>query len=139
MGMVAIMTSILGFTAPISFLTSAGTGSGFRATATEVLGALFLTTGLLLSNARGGLEALLGFRSPFVRTPKGAVTAGPRTALWPNGLLELSAGLGLLGFVLFEEPAAVFYLVMVIGGLLGVGTLQFLDGRVLSKQTGVGR
>jgi cellulose synthase/poly-beta-1,6-N-acetylglucosamine synthase-like glycosyltransferase len=139
MGMVAIMTSILGFTAPISFLTSAGTGSGFRATATEVLGALFLTTGLLLSNARGGLEALLGFRSPFVRTPKGAVTAGPRTALWPNGLLELSAGLGLLGFVLFEEPAAVFYLVMVIGGLLGVGTLQFLDGRVLSKQTEVGR
>jgi hypothetical protein len=37
-----------------------------------------------------------------------------------------------------EEPVAVVYLVMVIGGLLGVGTLQFLDGRELTKQTGIG-
>jgi hypothetical protein len=57
---------------------------------------------------------------------------------WPNGLLELSAGLGLLGFALMEQPVTVIYLVMVIGGLLGVGTLQFLDGRELSKQTGAG-
>ncbi|EGV18109.1 glycosyltransferase family 2 protein [Thiocapsa marina] len=136
---VAIVTSMLGFAAPIGFLTLAGIRSGPRATATEVAGALFLTTGLLLSNARAGLEALLGYRSPFVRTPKGAVTAGPsRMVRWPNGLLELSAGLGLLGFALLEEPVSVIYLVMVIGGLLGVGTLQFLDGRALSKQTNAG-
>ncbi len=136
---VAIVASILGFAAPIGFMTLAGIRSGAKATATEVFGALFLTTGLLLSNARAGLEALLGYRSPFVRTPKGAVTAGPRRMVrWPNGLLELSAGLGLLGFALLEEPVSVIYLVMVIGGLLGVGTLQFLDGRTLSKQTGAG-
>ncbi|MBK1643531.1 glycosyl transferase family 2 [Thiocapsa imhoffii] len=136
---VAIVTSILGFAAPIGFLTLAGLRSGVRVTATEVLGALFLTTGLLLSNARAGLEALVGYRSPFVRTPKGAVTAGPRRVMhWPHGLPELGAGLGLLGFTLLEEPVAVLYLIMVIGGLLGVGTLQFLDGRALSKQPGAG-
>ncbi|MCG6897315.1 MAG: glycosyltransferase [Thiocapsa sp.] len=138
MGRAAMMTSMLGFAAPISFLTLAGAGSGFRVTAKEVLGALFLTTGLLLSNARAGLEALVGHRSEFVRTPKASVAVTPRAFRWPNGLLELSAGSGLLGFALLEQPFSVFYLVMVIGGLLGVGTLQFLDGRVLSKQTGAG-
>jgi cellulose synthase/poly-beta-1,6-N-acetylglucosamine synthase-like glycosyltransferase len=138
MGKVALLTSTLGFAGPISFLTLAGTRSGFRATATEVLSGLFLTTGLLLSNARAGLEALVGYRSPFVRTPKGAVAVSRKTIRWPNGLLELSAGLGLLSFALMEEPVAVVYLVMVIGGLLGVGTLQFLDGRELTKQTGIG-
>lgn len=134
----ALVTSSLGFAGPIGFMALAGTRSGFRATATEVLSALLLTTGLLLSNARAGLEALLGMRSPFVRTPKGAVAPSPKAVRWPNGLLELTAGLGLLGFALLEEPVAVFYLVMVIGGLLGVGTLQFLDGRVLTKQSGIG-
>jgi cellulose synthase/poly-beta-1,6-N-acetylglucosamine synthase-like glycosyltransferase len=136
---VAIVTSMLGFAGSIGFLTLSGIRSGARATATEVFSALFLTTGLLLSNARAGLEALLGYRSPFVRTPKGAVTAGPRRMLrWPNGLLELSAGLGLLGFALMQQPVSVIYLVTVIGGLLGIGTLQFLDGRALSKATGAG-
>jgi cellulose synthase/poly-beta-1,6-N-acetylglucosamine synthase-like glycosyltransferase len=133
----ALVTSTLGFAGPISFLALAGTRSSFRETGTEVLSALFLTTGLLLSNARAGLEALLGYRSPFVRTPKGAVTGSRKAVRWPNGLLELGAGLGLLGFALLEQPVAAIYLVMVIGGLLGVGTLQFLDGRALSKQNGV--
>lgn len=135
---VAVLTSILGFVIPISFLAFAGTPTGIRATAIEVVSALFLTTGLLLSNARAGLEALLGYRSPFVRTPKGAPETGQRTLRWPNGLLELGAGLGLLGFALIEQPVAAVYLLMVIGGLLGVGTLQVLDGRPLSKQLGTG-
>lgn len=134
MVLAAMMTSILGFAAPISFLTLAGSRSGLRATAKEVLTALFLTTGLLLSNARAGLEALVGYRSEFVRTPKAGVDVAPPALRWPNGLLELAAGLGLLGFALLEQPFSVFYLVMVIGGLLGVGTLQFMDGRLLSKQ-----
>jgi cellulose synthase/poly-beta-1,6-N-acetylglucosamine synthase-like glycosyltransferase len=138
MGSVAILTSTLGFAGPIAFLTAAGAASSVRRTLVEVFSALFLTTGLLLSNARAGLEAVLGYRSAFVRTPKGSTTKTSRTPFWPNGLLELTTGLGLLSFVLVEEPIAVFYLSMVIGGLLGVGTLQVLDGRLLAKHRGVG-
>ena len=52
---------------------------------------------------------------------------------WGYGLIELSAGLGLLGFVLLEEPIAVIYLAMVISGLLGVGAMQIMDGLALAK------
>jgi hypothetical protein len=138
LGAVAILTSALGFAGPIAFLAAAGASTSLRRTLIEVFTALFLTTGLLLSNARAGLEALIGYRSAFVRTPKGMVAKPSRTPFWPNGLLELTTGLGLLSFVLVEEPVAVFYLSMVIGGLLGVGTLQFLDGRLLSKERGIG-
>lgn len=129
MASVALLTSALGFGAPISFLTLAGPNPGWRFAAVEVLGALILTTGLLLSNARGGLEALIGRRSAFVRTPKGRSVLGARSLTLRHGLWELAAGLGLLGFALVEEPVAVIYLMTVIGGLLGVGVLQFLDGR----------
>ncbi|WP_041447028.1 glycosyltransferase family 2 protein [Thiocystis violascens] len=134
LGRVAIVTSLLGFAAPIGFLLLAGTRGGARETALEVFGALALTSGLLLSNARGGLEALLGYRTEFVRTPKARVQSGPYAARWSYGLIELSAGLGLLGFVLLEQPIAAIYLAMVISGLLGVGTLQMLDGFALVKQ-----
>jgi cellulose synthase/poly-beta-1,6-N-acetylglucosamine synthase-like glycosyltransferase len=138
LGFVAILTSVLGFAGPITFMAAAGASTSLRRTLVEIFTALFLTTGLLLSNARAGLEALIGYRSAFVRTPKGMVAKPSRTPFWPNGLLELATGLGLLSFVLVEEPVAVLYLSMVIGGLLGVGTLQFLDGRLLSKERGIG-
>lgn len=130
---VAMVTSTLGFAAPIGFLILAGSRSSIRRTALEVLGALALTSGLLLSNARGGLEALLGYRTEFVRTPKARTPIGPRATRWSYGFIELGAGLGLLGFVLLEEPIAVIYLALVIGGLLGVGTMQILDGLALAK------
>lgn len=139
MGLVAIITSALGFSVPISFLALAGGNLALRPAAIEVLGALFLTSGLLLSNARAGLEALVGLRSAFVRTPKGALGTSPRGLHWPHGLLELSAGCGLLAFALLEEPVAVIYLFMVIGGLLGVGVLQFRDGMGLSRQIDIHR
>lgn len=130
---IAIVTSTLGFAAPIGFLIAAGPIFPLRQTLTEVFGALALTSGLLLSNARGGLEALFGHQTEFVRTPK-ARAQGGRTALrWQCGLAELGAGLGLLGFVLLEQPLAVIYLAMVIGGLLGVGAMQILDGVALPK------
>ncbi len=138
LSLAAVLTSTLGFTAPIAFLALAGPCSSWRETAKEVISALALTTGLLLSNARAGFEALIGHRSEFVRTPKAATATAPKRRLRLNGLLELSAGLGLLGFVLVQHPLAVIYLVLVIGGLLGVGTLQFLDGRTWTKQAGAG-
>ncbi|NEX19254.1 glycosyltransferase [Thiorhodococcus mannitoliphagus] len=127
-GAVAVVASILGFAAPIIFLTSAGTGGGPRRTAAEVMGALALTSGLLLSNARGGLEALLGYRTEFVRTPKTRDSGRSARLRWSNGFIELAAGLALLGFVLWEQPFAVIYLAMLIGGLVGVGAMQVLDG-----------
>jgi cellulose synthase/poly-beta-1,6-N-acetylglucosamine synthase-like glycosyltransferase len=134
LGWVAVVTSILGFAAPIGFLILAETRASARETALEVLGALALTSGLLLSNARGGLEALIGYRTEFVRTPKAPVQTGPRAARWSYGLPELGAGLGLLGFVLLKEPIAAIYLAVVISGLLGVGIMQILDGLALARQ-----
>ncbi len=130
---VAIVTSILGFAAPIGFLTMAGVQGGPRSTATEIFGALACTSGLLLSNARGGLEALLGYRTEFVRTPKARDASGPLRLRWRNGFIELATGLGLLGFALLEEPFAVLYLAMVIGGLVSVGAMQILDGVALPR------
>ncbi len=130
---VAVVTSVLGFAAPIGFLTLAGTRDGWRRTATEVLGALALTSGLLISNARGGLEALLGYRTEFVRTPKARDQKPARAPRWRSGATELGAGLGLLGFVLLEQPSAVVYLAMLIGGLVGVGTMQMLDGVTMQR------
>lgn len=127
LGRVAMMTSLLGFAAPIGFLAMAGHDGSARATAIEVLGALALTSGLLLSNARGALEALVGYRTEFVRTPKTPIQTGSQAVGRRDGLIELIAGLGLLGFVLLQQPVAVLYLIMVIGGLLGVGALQILD------------
>lgn len=124
----AVLATLLGFAGPLGFLTLAGTSTGMRATTTEILGALFLTTGLLLSNGRAGLEALLGHRSEFVRTPKAATSPRARGRVPATGLLELSAGVGLLGFTLIEAPVSAVYMLTVIGGLVGVGTLQMLDG-----------
>lgn len=137
LGRVAVVTSVLGFVAPISFLTLAGRRGGPRRTAVEVLGALVFTSGLLLSNARGGLEALLGYRTEFVRTPKQRdASRASRRLRWQSGLIELGAGLGLLGFVLVEQPFAVIYLAMLIGGLVGVGAMQVLDGVALPRLVG---
>ncbi|EXJ15746.1 glycosyltransferase [Imhoffiella purpurea] len=137
LGRVAILTSILGFAAPIAFLILAGPRGPVRSTAAEVLGSLVLTSGLLLSNARAGIEALMGHQTEFVRTPKARTQPGSSPKMrWRNGAIELSAGLGLLGFALLEQPFAVLYLAMVIGGLLGLGAMQMLDGIALSKPPG---
>ncbi|MBK1722609.1 glycosyltransferase [Thiocystis violacea] len=133
---VALVASVLGFAAPIAFLTMAGTREGARRTAAEVFGALACTSGLLLSNTRGGLEALFGYRTEFVRTPKGRDATRSSRLRWRSGLIELVTGLSLLGFVLLEEPLAVLYLAMLIGGLVGVGAMQVLDGVALPRVAG---
>ncbi|NKN34035.1 glycosyltransferase family 2 protein [Marichromatium bheemlicum] len=133
LGTVAILASVLGLLAPVGFLVLAGHGGGVRETTREVAGALVLTSGLLLSNARAGAEALLGHRSEFVRTPKRQGPASARRRQWRGGLPELVAGLALLGFVLQQQPVAVIYLLVVIGGLLGVGVLQVRDALMLGR------
>ncbi|MBK1653747.1 MULTISPECIES: glycosyltransferase family 2 protein [Allochromatium] len=137
LSVVASVTSVLGFAAPIMFLTMAGRDEGVRRTAIEILGALALTSGLLLSNARGGLEALLGHRTEFVRTPKARDRKTARTPLWRSGVLELGAGLALLTFALIEQPVAVLYLAMLIGGLVGIGAMQVIDGLALARPASI--
>ncbi|MEY6430804.1 hypothetical protein ABC977_00095 [Thioalkalicoccus limnaeus] len=95
---------------------------------------MILTSGLLLSNARAAFEALVGRPSEFVRTPKTNESARPigrDQAVY--GLPELAVGVGLLGFGLAEEPATVPFLALVIGGLVGFGVLQILDGRRMER------
>jgi cellulose synthase/poly-beta-1,6-N-acetylglucosamine synthase-like glycosyltransferase len=130
---VAVAASLLGLAAPVSFLALAGPVAKVRQTALEIFAALALTSGLLVSNARAGLEALFGHRSDFVRTPKARSASGGSSLHWRCGLVELSAGLGLLGFVLLHAPIALVYLATLIGGLLGLGAMQLLDDRLTSQ------
>lgn len=134
---VAVWASLIGTLGTLGFLALAVTRESAGGAVREIVGALFLSTGLLISNARAGLEALLGHRSEFVRTPKSA--AGARGKRRVYGLIEMTAGLALLGFVLSAQPLSVFYLTLVIGGLLTLGLMQLLDGRALPKLARAGR
>ena len=126
--LLAVAASLLGILGTLAFLALGVSARTAPGAARELVGSLFLTTGLLLSNARAGLEALLGRRSDFVRTPKTLSQARPTLARMRCGLVEVAAGLGLLGFALSEQPLAVFYLTLVIGGLLVLGLMQIFDG-----------
>jgi cellulose synthase/poly-beta-1,6-N-acetylglucosamine synthase-like glycosyltransferase len=123
----AVWASLAGILGSLSFLAAGVTRETAPGAPREIVSALFLSTGLLISNARAGLEALLGHRSEFVRTPKGQASTRAWRRLY--GLIEVGAGLGLLAFALSNQPLAVFYLTLVIGGLLGLGLMQLFDGR----------
>jgi glycosyltransferase involved in cell wall biosynthesis len=129
----AVSTSLLGVLGPLGFLAAGVSRETSPRALRELVGTLFLTTGLLLSNAQAGVEALFGHRSEFVRTPKPSAGAGDplrsHTALGYYGVMEVGAALGLLGFALLERPLSAFYLTLVIGGLLVLGLRQLFDGR----------
>jgi hypothetical protein len=55
------------------------------------------------------------------------------------GVIEVGAALGLLGFALLERPLSVFYLTLVIGGLLVLGLMQIFDGHGPLRPVRVGR
>jgi cellulose synthase/poly-beta-1,6-N-acetylglucosamine synthase-like glycosyltransferase len=145
---VALATTSVGLLGPLCLLLAGGLcAKGLswpdRELLRDAITALVLSTGLLLSNARAVLEALSGQRSPFVRTPKAGATAQQlsvlpghgavrrrlsiRSGLGRAGLPELAAGAGLMLFVLLQQPLALPALALVIGGLLVVGGLLFLD------------
>lgn len=132
---VALAASLLGLAGTAGFLAAGAERPFDWRVWRDIAAALLLSSGLLLSNARGAFEALVGHHSEFVRTPKGAVAAAmrPGRRLPRCGLPELAAGVALLGFTLAEEPATVPYLALVIGGLVGFGLMQLLDGRRLAK------
>lgn len=132
LAVVGITASVLGLLGTGGFLAAAVEPASRIRALPEILAALVLTSGLLLSNARAAFEALVGRQSEFVRTPKVAGAARPIGRDLPvYGLPELAVGVGLLGFGLAEEPATVPYLALVIGGLVGFGMMQILDGRRL--------
>lgn len=131
----ALTTTSIGLLGPLGLMISGGIldareRPAVRLLLREAAGALVLTSGLLLSNARAGAEALAGIRSPFVRTPKGAVgvqCAMPRWHYLLVGLPELAAGGGLLLFVLIQQPLALPALTLAVGGLLTLGWLLLRD------------
>ena len=133
----AVWASLAGTLGSLGFLAMGVTRETAPGAAREIVSALFLSTGLLISNARAGLEALLGHRSEFVRTPKVQAATRARRRLY--GLIEVGAGLGLLAFALSNQPLAVVYLTLVIGGLLGLGLMQLFDGRHPLKLVRAGR
>lgn len=139
----AVAASLLGILGTLGFLAAGVSRETAARAPRELVGTLFLTTGLLISNARAGIEALLGHRSEFVRTPKSGTETGNPTrsasALGHYGMMELGAGLGLLGFALLERPLSAFYLTLVIGGLLILGLMQIFDGRDPRRLVRVGR
>lgn len=116
-----------GLVGPLALILLGAPGVNPRALAKQAAAALLLTSGLLLSNARAGLEGLLGWRSEFVRTPKPSDRL-PILHQRRGGLPELGAGLALLTFVLLEQPLALLPLALVIGGLLGLGLMQLGEG-----------
>jgi GT2 family glycosyltransferase len=142
----ALVTASIGMVGPFCLLLAGGLAARpkrpTRALLHEAVLAFVLSTGLLLSNGRGGLEALLGVRSPFVRTPKASTAPGRRGAaekafLWsPSrfvrsataGLVELGAGGALLLFVLFERPLALPALALAISGLVVLGAFLWREG-----------
>lgn len=96
--------------------------------ATSVMLAIVLASGLMLSNSRSVLSGLAGRRSAFVRTPKSASRApGSIQAPW-EGLSEVTAGLALLTFLLFEGTWATGLMMIAIGGLVSLGLMQLQDG-----------
>ena len=127
---VAVSASVLGFAGTFGFLAASVESPMSGRHFGEILAALVLTSGLLLSNARGAFEALAGHQSEFVRTPKTIEANRPPVRdRVPYGLPELAAGVGLLSFGIAEQPATVPFLAIVIGGLVGLGAMQMLDGR----------
>jgi cellulose synthase/poly-beta-1,6-N-acetylglucosamine synthase-like glycosyltransferase len=123
---VALGTASIGLLGPISVLTIGAWGAPPLRILREGAIALFLTSGLMLSNTRAALEALVGRRSDFIRTPKRTElpVAGAGTRPCRCGLLELAAGGGLFTFVLLEHPLALLPMALAIGGLLGFGLMQ---------------
>jgi len=131
---VALTTTTIGLLGPLGLLFTGGfvgrDRPGYaRTLLRDAAVALVLTSGLLLSNARAALEALLGISSPFVRTPKGRGRPGAEQRLRSvmAGVPELAAGGGLLLFVLVEQPLVLPALTLAIGGLIGLGLLLRRD------------
>ncbi len=95
---------------------------------------MLLGGGLALSNGRAVIEALLGVRSAFWRTPKtgSSATRAPATRSWMP-LLELALGLyALIALLLFVTRGGWFlgpFLLIYAGGLLYLGFNDLRDQR----------
>ncbi|MBB1073041.1 glycosyltransferase [Rhodoferax sp. 4810] len=132
---VALITSGVGLIGPIAVLLLGGRGEPKLSVLRDALIAMVLTAGLLLSNARAGFEAMIGFRSDFIRTPKARLhtSNNNQKRWWRCGLAELIAGFSLLIFSLLEAPAATVSLTLVIGGLLSFGLMQAHESGAFNK------
>ncbi len=135
--MLGTVATLLGFAGTMGFLI---TGQRWRNDPSEpkeyqpvamVALSLIFTSGLVLSNARAVLEALIGRPSEFVRTPKGQMQgARPRSGYPWKGVPELAVAVALISFILLEQAWSGLFMSIMISGLASVGTMQLLEARL---------
>jgi cellulose synthase/poly-beta-1,6-N-acetylglucosamine synthase-like glycosyltransferase len=94
----------------------------------DLLTVMALNAGLALSNSRGVIEAALGRRSAFVRTPKkgGQKSSGYRNG-GATGIPEVVCATFLLGLVLMDLAWYVPFLAVSASGLFAVGGALAVD------------
>jgi cellulose synthase/poly-beta-1,6-N-acetylglucosamine synthase-like glycosyltransferase/Leucine-rich repeat (LRR) protein len=139
---VGMGTLLLGTLAATTFYAVSQRVQGFRWGPTLLRIPLLMALGIGISavNARAVVEALLGWKSPFVRTPKFGArgdcdpdAATSRSRFWfPAGMFELlMAGILTACFVLsFLRPFTLIgapFLLLFALGYSGVGLLKLLD------------
>lgn len=124
--LVGSAVAIMGISASALFLAlsraSLGRGQWGRFPG-DFASVLLLNAGLMVSNTRAVLEAVLGRPSPFTRTPKsgGIATGRRRAATGPNGAVELATGSSLaIGLAHAAGWLSPIFSIS-IGGLLIVG------------------
>ena len=137
-----LATLFLGTLAASSFyvVSQTGQGRGLLRTLLMLPALMALGIGVCAVNARAVVEAVLGFRSPFVRTPKfgGRADAEPepsqpgRRFRIPAGLVELALGGVLFACLVLSlrQPFTLIgapFLLLFAVGYAGVGVSVLLD------------
>ncbi|HTO42102.1 MAG TPA: glycosyltransferase family 2 protein [Rhizomicrobium sp.] len=132
-----LLVTAFGFTVSISYLYLAQSMLGRqheKRLARSILLALIFPSGLVLSNTRAVIEAFLGTRMVFVRTPKaGAAYAGGWRG-WP----EIVVGLFLPIFALSEQAWSAPFFIVAVAGLISIGGMGLsgsMPARSIARDT----
>ncbi len=115
-----LCVTAFGFTVSISYLYLGQTMLARQHLPNLVRGiilALIFPSGLVLSNTRATIEAFLGMKMVFVRTPK----AGERYAGAWRGWPEIAVGLMLPIFAISEQAWSAPFFLVAVAGLISIG------------------
>jgi cellulose synthase/poly-beta-1,6-N-acetylglucosamine synthase-like glycosyltransferase len=130
---VAVWASLTGLCSTLGLMSLGISHDNTRGATVDLIVAMFLSAGLLISNSRAGIEAIMGHHSEFVRTPKIPHTGPIQGRGWSYGVIEIAAGLSILGFALIQQIWSALYLTLVIGGLLSLGLMLAFEGHDLRR------
>jgi cellulose synthase/poly-beta-1,6-N-acetylglucosamine synthase-like glycosyltransferase len=120
-----LCSTVLGIAGTVAFLVSgrcAVRRDRLSRVAMDMLATMALNAGLSLSNSRGVIEAFIGRRSGFVRTPKkGSSRRSGYASGAGSGIPETAAGVVLLGMVVTDLAWYLPFLAVSGTGLLIMG------------------